>query len=98
MPISTLNGKHLKHTQSSPSPQPLLKHLREKKKISRISVSKITQLSTYQVEGLEGQSTQKIIGRVLLYIKALGYKPNDLIHFMENGSTSHGVQPLKGTL
>ena len=62
---------------------PLLKMLREKKKISRTKLSKLTQLSTYQVEGLEGKGAQSLLSRTFLYINALGYNINDVLSLID---------------
>ena len=62
-----------------------LKHLREKKKVSRTKLSRLTQLSTYQVEGLEGKGTQNILSKIFLCTKALGYKTNDVLNLIESG-------------
>ena len=62
----------------------LLKLLREKKKVSRTEVSRLTQLSTYQVEGLEGRGSQSHLAKIFLYIKALGYKVEDVFNLIES--------------
>ena len=61
----------------------LLKLLREKKKLSRTKLSKLSQLSTYQVEGLEGKGTQNLLDKLFLYIHALDYKVEDVMNLME---------------
>lgn len=64
---------------------PLLRFLREKKKVSRAKLSKLTQLSTYQVEGLEGKCTENMLSRVFLCINALGYNINDVLNLIGTG-------------
>ena len=76
----------------------LLKRLREKKKVSRTKLSRLTQLSTYQVEGLEGRSTQNQIDRILLYIKALGYKVDDVLNLIDLGFHDQEAIYPTGTL
>ena len=75
---------------------PLLKVLREKKKFSRTKISKLTQLTTYQVEGLEGKTTENLLSRTFLYINALGYNVNDVLRMIDLGE-KRSIFP-KGTL
>ena len=77
---------------------PLLKFLREKKKLSRMELSRLTRLSTYQVEGLEGKGAQSHLARVFLYIKALGYKVEDVVNLMESGFEQKESAFLRGIL
>ncbi len=80
-----LDRRSKKSVGGSATEAPLLKLLREKKKISRTKISKLTQLSTYQVEGLEGKNTQNQIDKIILYIRALGYKVDGVLSLMESG-------------
>ena len=75
-----------------------LKKLRETRKISRRELSRRTRLSTYQIEGLEGHGTQSFFGRVLLYMKALGYKSNDFIRLMEFENYADFISHPRGSL
>lgn len=76
----------------------VLKVLREKKHISRSRASKLTQLSPYEVEGLEREATQGMISKVLGYIKGLGYKPNELFHLIESGDSAESFLKARGSL
>jgi transcriptional regulator with XRE-family HTH domain len=73
----------------------LLKTLREKKRISRSHLSKLTRLSTYQIEGVEGKNTENILNRFLACAKALGYKPGDILSAMDQKG---GPAFLKGAI
>ena len=85
-----------KNNGKKPEPKcSLLKNLREKKKVSRTRLSKLTNLSTYQVEGLEGPSAQNLMERLLICTKALGYKTDDILRMMERGNEASF---LKGTI
>lgn len=75
----------------------LIKLLREKKRISRMELSRITRLSTYQVEGLEGKGTQNLLDRIFLCVKALGYQTQDIFHLIESTGKSH-PKLIKGAL
>ena len=75
-----------------------LKHLREKKKVSRTKLSKLTQLSTYQVEGLEGKGTQSVLSKIFLCTKALGYKTHDIMNLMEFGCREKETVCSKGMI
>ena len=71
---------------------PLLKALREQKRISRRQISKLTRLSTYQVEGLEGEGTKNFLNKFFTYVKALGYRAEDVFRLIE--SDYHGEETL----
>lgn len=76
----------------------LLKRLRQKKKLSRSELSRRTQLSTYQVEGLEGAGTKKFLRRILMYVQALGYKAEEVIHLMASDCLQKEEALVSGTL
>jgi hypothetical protein len=77
---------------------PVLKVLRERRKVSRTQLSNLTQLSTYQVEGLEGKGTQNQLDKVILYIKALGYRVDDVLNLMDSGLHETEVKFPRGAL
>ncbi len=83
--------------EETPDNASLLKLLREKKKISRSELSKRTQLTTYQVEGLEGKGAENLLLRILSCVKALGYKADDVLRLIEYGSGKYSLGE-KGTL
>ena len=76
----------------------LLKQLRERKKISRTQLSKMTQLSAYQVEGLEGKGAGDLLSKFFSCTSALGYEPGDIMGMM--GLVYKGNEPafLRGSL
>jgi len=76
----------------------LLKLLREKKKVSRMQLSRLAQLSTYQVEGLEGKGTQSLLDKFFSCTHALGYKTSDVLKVMEFSHRRAGTDILKGSL
>ncbi len=76
----------------------LLKFLREKKKISRTQLSRLTQLSTYQVEGLEGKGAQNLLDKFFSCTQALGYRPGDVSNVMASAYRKTGTGISKGIL
>ena len=93
-PVLSLDPK--KAVERSNSEASFLKALRQKKKVSRTKLSKLTQLSPYQVEGLEGRNTQSLLSRAFLCINALGYTIHDVLHLIDSGGKHSAF--LKGTL
>lgn len=75
---------------------PILKSLRERKKISRAKLSKLTQLTPYQVEGLEGERNESALNKTCVYIKALGFNVGEILHLI-NSADKKSEFP-KGTL
>ncbi len=76
----------------------LLKLLREKKKISRTQLSRLTQLSPYQVEGLEGKGAQSLLDKFFSCTHALGYGAGDVLNLMQSSHRKALPDILKGTL
>ena len=87
-----------KTTENPPVNTTTLKILREKKKISRAKISKLTSLSVYQVEGLEGKGVQNQIDKIMLYVRALGYKADDVLNLMDSGCRSTEERHARGML
>ncbi len=84
--------------KTAPSAPSFLRILRERRKVSRIELSKRTKLSAYQVEGLEGKSTENLMSRLLVCVNALGYKIDDLLDLIENHARQKDIICSKGTL
>jgi hypothetical protein len=96
---SILECEPVNNNGNKPEPKTsLLKTLRERKKLSRGEIARRTRLSTYQVEGLEGQNTEKLLGKFLTCTTAMGYKTLDVLTMMA-GSLQDGKSDFpKGTI
>lgn len=84
--------------EAAPTRSSLLKALREKKRMSRSQISKMTRLSTYQVEGLEGEGTKNFLRKFFVYVKALGYKAEDVFKLIESDGHEKTAMFLGGMI
>lgn len=76
----------------------LLKIMREAKNLTQTELANRAQLSRYQVQRIEQQSSDKFFEKIQVCVKALGYKLRDFIDLMEAGWNLNELKVLRCSL